>query len=260
MQKSIFAGLLIMQKIITYIWRVWFYVAIFIAIVLLAPFILITSQKQRWYPLFFKFARLWAWIVLLLSGFWPKVNWLQKPDKDEVYIICPNHTSMIDIMMTLALFPNCFVFIGKKELAKLPLFGYFYKRTNILVDRGSIRSRQMVFEKGGEKLDEGIGLCVFPEGGVPEEEVFLANFKVGAFRLSVEKEVSIIPVSYPDNKRRLPFDFSKGAPGVLRAVVHPFLHPRAKGSDEIERLKRECRGLIAAGLVEENLGFVGGEF
>lgn len=237
-----------MLKILTYIWRTWFYVAITIPIVLLFPFIFIVSQKESWYPLFFRLARLWGWMVLLLTGFVPKVTWLQKPEKDQLYIICPNHTSMIDIMMTLALFPNCFLFIGKKELAKIPLFGYFYRKTNLLVDRKSPRSRKDVFERAASKLDEGVGLCIFPEGGVPKEEITLAPFKNGAFKLAAEKRLPIIPVTFPDNKRHLPFDFSKGSPGVLRAVIHPFIEPQGEGPAEVERLKNECYATLRAGL------------
>ncbi|MDZ7845480.1 MAG: lysophospholipid acyltransferase family protein [Owenweeksia sp.] len=201
-----------MQVLLTYIWRAWFYVCIAVAIILLFPFIFITSQRSHWYPSFFVLARVWAWLVLLLAGFWPRAIWLQKPSGEQPYIICPNHTSMVDIMLTLALFPHCFLFIGKSELTRLPLFGYFYRKTNILVDRKSMRSRQQAFEKGAEKLKEGVGLCIFPEGGVPDPQVDLARFKVGAFRLAAEHHLRIIPVSFPDNKRHLPYDFKKGIP------------------------------------------------
>ncbi len=147
---------------------------------------------------------------------------------------------MVDIMMTLAIFPNCFVFIGKKELASFPLFGYFYRRTNLLVDRKSLKSRKEVFVKAAQKIDEGIGLCIYPEGGVPGEDVLLGNFKSGAFRLAVEKQIPIVPVTFPDNKRHLPYDFSKGSPGILRAVVHEFIYPNAHTMEEEQRLKTIC--------------------
>ena len=130
----------------------------------------------------------------------------------------------------------------------MPLFGYFYRRTNLLVDRSSMRSRKTVFDRAGVKIDEGYGLCIYPEGGVPDPSVDLAAFKNGAFRLAVEKGVTIIPVSYPDNKRHLPFDFAKGGPGVLRAIVHPFITPIQENPDEVNRMMQECRRAIASGL------------
>ncbi len=239
--------------ILSSIWKVWFYTTILIAILLLFPFLVIASITPKWYPQFFFLSRVWAWMVLILTGFWPKAVWLERPRKGEVYIICPNHTSMIDIMMTFALFPNCFLFIGKKELAKMPLFGYFYKRTNLLVDRQSLRSRKNVLDRAAKKVDEGIGICIYPEGGVPDEEVELAPFKPGAFRLAVEKNLKIIPVSYLDNKRHLPFDFHRGYPGVLRAVIHPFITPLSNDVAEIDRMKEECYGTIMSGLATTDL-------
>ena len=50
-------------------------------------------------------------------------------------MLVANHTSMLDIMLMLKVSKNPFVFIGKKELAKIPLFGFFYKRVCIMVDR-----------------------------------------------------------------------------------------------------------------------------
>lgn len=157
---------------------------------------------------------------------------------------------MVDIMITFAVFPNCFLFIGKKELASFPLFGYFYKKTNLLVDRKSLRSRRDVFDRAAVKIDRGIGLCIYPEGGVPKEDILLAPFKNGAFKLAVDKKVTIIPVTYPDNKRHLPFSFFRGYPGICRVIVHPFLTPKNGSLEEMERIKEECYRLIFTELKE----------
>lgn len=179
-------------------------------------------------------------MVLIFSGLFPKTTWEERPDKNKTYILSSNHTSLADILLMLALFPNCFLFIGKKELTKFPLFGYFYKRTNILVDRKSLRSRRDVFDRAGLKIDDGIGVCIYPEGGVPKKRPLLGEFKNGAFKLSVEKNVEIIPITFFDNDKRLPFTFAKGGPGVLRTRIHKFISPDPKGNDEINRLKNEC--------------------
>lgn len=116
-----------------------------------------------------------------------------------------------------------------------------------------MRSRKTVFDRAAVKIDEGYGLCIFPEGGVPDTDVMLAPFKTGAFRLAVDKQITIIPVSFLDNKKHLPFDFTKGGPGILRAVVHPFIVPKSDEEREVEILMEECREAILSGLsVSEN--------
>ena len=215
-----------------------------LVILLILPAIFITSLHRKTYHYFFPLARFWAKTVLYGSGFQPKVRWDYRPDRNGQYLICPNHTSMADILLTLALFPNEFLFIGKKELSKWPLFGYFYRRTNLLVDRSSLRSRKQVFEKASEIVKEGKGLCIFPEGGAPREEVTLAPFKSGAFRLAVAHQIPIIPVTYLDCKRRFPFSIWRGGPGRLRVVVHPLLEPQENSPEEAARLQSACYRII----------------
>ena len=141
--------------------------------------------------------------------------------KGQSYMLVANHTSMTDIMMMLLVARHPFVFVGKAELAKIPLFGFFYKRTNILVDRNNARSKKAVFDRASARLKSGVSICIFPEGGVPtSEDMLLDSFKDGAFRLAIEHQIPVIPVTLFDNKKRFPFDFFKGSPGKMRAHTH----------------------------------------
>ena len=227
------------------LFRVWFYIAVFIAIVLLFPFIFISSLSPKTYKRFFYYARIWARLVLFLCGYRTSVKWHEKPKADGQYIICANHTSMLDIMLTFAIFPFPFLFIGKAELAKLPIFGYFYRRTNILVDRSSLASRRKSFDAAGEKLKEGLGVCIYPEGMAPRADITLAPFKSGAFRLAADNQITIIPATFYDCKRLLPYDIFRGKPGKLKVEVHPFLVPGQGDKKAVANtLKEDCYQLI----------------
>ena len=190
------------------------------SILVILPFILITSFKEDTYNNFFWWCRVWAKVVLIGMGYWWVVKRQTKIDPEQTYVIIANHASELDIMMTLVLVKHCFVFIGKAELAKLPLFGYFYKRTNILVDRSSLASKKQVLVKAAAKLKEGIGVCIYPEGGIPHPSHLLGPFKAGAFKLAIENQLPILPISFPDNKRHFAEFWDGGFPGKLRATVH----------------------------------------
>lgn len=247
-----FAAVKVLRSIFGFLFHAWFYLCNLIAILLLLPFIFVFSLSPKGYRYFFTFERIWAWLVLLLCGYWPRVEWQERPERKGQYLICPNHTSMLDIMLTLAVFPNRFLFIGKAELAKMPLFGYFYKRTNLLVDRKSLRSRKLVFEAAAEKLKEGEGLCIYPEGMAPREDITLAPFKAGAFRLADEMNIPIIPVTFHDCKRRLPFRWNAGHPGLLRVTVHPFLKPEDfEAPRRAEQMKASCYQIILQTLQQD---------
>jgi 1-acyl-sn-glycerol-3-phosphate acyltransferase len=129
---------------------------------------------------------------------------------------------MLDIMLMLRVSKNPFVFIGKKELVNIPLFGFFYKRVCILVDRESAKSRTAVYRRAQKRLQQGLSICIFPEGGVPDEDIVLDDFKDGAFKMAIAHNIPVVPMTFYDNKRRFSFTFYSGGPGRLRVRVHKF--------------------------------------
>ncbi|MES2487253.1 MAG: lysophospholipid acyltransferase family protein, partial [Bacteroidota bacterium] len=155
------------------LWRIWFYILMGVPIIILSPFLILSLSWDSTYPLFFAMARLWANIILYGMGFYYTVEREEELQKGKSYMLVANHTSMTDIMLMLAITKNPFVFVGKKELAKIPIFGFFYKRSCILVDRNSSRSRFEVFEQAQRRLSRGLSVCIFPEGGVTEDETVL---------------------------------------------------------------------------------------
>lgn len=199
------------MKIFKYIfwvfYRIWFYILVALPIIVLFPVLLISILKESWYPFFFKLARIWAKFILIGMGFNYKIEREQTPEKGKSYMFIANHTSMTDIMLMLVAVKNPFVFVGKAELAKIPLFGFFYKRTSILVDRSSEKSRKAVFLRAQRRLKQGMSICIFPEGGVPDESIVLDEFKDGAFRMAINHQIPIVPLTFADNKKRFSYTF-----------------------------------------------------
>jgi len=243
--KCVFLEMVIILKNIgILLWRIWFYVLIGICILLLFPLLFISILKKSWYPFFFKIARVWATLILFGMGFIPKVSREQRTKKGMSYMFVANHTSMIDIMLMFYVVKNPFVFVGKKELAKIPLFGFFYKRTCILVDRNDAESKRNVFAAAQNRLDKGLSVCIFPEGGVPDEKIILDTFKDGAFRLAIEYQIPIVPITFYDNKKRFSYTFFSGSPGILRVKTHPFVETKGKTLKEKKVVKELVREVI----------------
>ena len=226
------------------LYRIWFYILMAIPIIVMFPFLFISILKEKWYPYFFVMARIWAKFILFGMGFRPKVNFEQEPEEGKSYMFVANHTSMADIMLILSVVKNPFVFVGKSELARIPLFGFFYKRTCILVDRSSSKSRMAVFERAQNRLQQGLSICIFPEGGVPDESIVLDSFKDGAFRLAVEHEIPIVPMTFYDNKRLFSYTFFSGSPGLMRVKVHRFFETKNQNPDYKKTVKETVRNVI----------------
>jgi len=235
------------------LYRIWFYILMAIPIIVMFPFLFISILSEKWYPYFFVMARIWAKFILFGMGFYPKIEKQQEIMEGKSYMFVSNHTSMTDIMLMLSVVKNPFVFVGKKELAKIPLFGFFYKRTCILVDRSSSKSRMAVFERAQKRLSQGLSICIFPEGGVPDDEsVVLDEFKDGAFRLAIDHQIPIVPITFADNKKRFSYTFFSGSPGEMRVKIHTFFDTKNQKPDFKKTLKEDVRQVILKQLQEFN--------
>lgn len=238
------------MKILKYafwiVWRIWFYLLVIIPIIILFPILFLTILSEKTYPQFFFLARFWAKIILYGMGFYYKIDFEQKLEKGKSYMLVANHTSMLDIMlMLLVVKNNPFVFVGKKELAKIPIFGFFFKRVCIMVDRSSSKSRFKVFELAQKRLHQGLSICIFPEGGVPDNEnIILDEFKDGAFRLAIEHQIPIVPMVFLDNKKRFPFRFFSGTTGRMRVKILPFIETKGLTLGNRQEVKQKTRAII----------------
>jgi len=203
------------------VWKIWGLMAVYLPIIILAPFLMLVIATGN-LLLFWRIERLWAKWILLALGFFPvRLKGSASYDPAGQYIVVANHTSMIDIPTLLAVLPIPLTFVGKAELAQYPVFGYFYRKTNVLVNRRSLRSRRRVYDEVRHFIRKGMSIAIFPEGGVPDPSYLLAPFKNGAFRMAIEHRLPLLPVVLYDNKKRLPYAFLKGSPGKIRYKILP---------------------------------------
>jgi 1-acyl-sn-glycerol-3-phosphate acyltransferase len=226
------------------LYRIWFYILVAIPIIALFPLLIVSISREKWYPYFFRLARIWSKFILIGMGFGYSIKREEIPDPKMSYMFVANHTSMADIMLMLVAVKNPFVFVGKQELAKIPLFGFFYKRTCILVDRNSAKSRQAVFLRAQRRLKQGLSICIFPEGGVPEEHILLDAFKDGAFRLAINHQIPVVPITFYDNKNRFSYTFFSGGPGRMRAKIHEFIKTEGHTIADTKLFNEKSRTLI----------------
>lgn len=219
------------------IWRCWFYILICTTILLMSPFLMILTARESYYPAFWKLIRAWAYVLVYGMGFRIDKKLDEVIDSGKNYVFCPNHGSMMDPFVLIILSKNPIVFIGKRELIKIPIFGFFYKRVVIMVDRSNPVSRKKVYKKAKKRLKTGVSIGVFPEGLVPKEDVILAPFKNGAFSLAIEHQIPIVPQTYFDCKRLFSWDIFKGGTGTLRVHQHSFIETKGLMPRDLNKLK-----------------------
>ena len=221
------------------IWRLWFYILIICTILLMAPFLFVLTIKESYYPAFWKLIRGWAYVLVYGMGFRIDRQIDEVLDREKSYMFCPNHASLMDPFVLIVLSKNPIVFVGKKELVKIPIFGFFYRRSVIMVDRSSPESRKRVFAKAKKRLQGGTSIGIFPEGIVPTKDVTLAPFKNGAFSLAIQHQIPIVPQTYYDCKRLFSWDFLKGGIGTFRIRQHQFIATKGLQFEDTEKLKEQ---------------------
>ncbi|WP_185867258.1 lysophospholipid acyltransferase family protein [Blattabacterium cuenoti] len=237
----------ILQISFILLWRIWFFIINIFLIPLWAGVSIPFIFRDKHYPIAYWFHQMWARSNLFLMGFWYALEKDKEIlDKNKQYVIISNHSSIMDIMLIYSLMRNHpLVFVGKAELAKLPFFGFVYKKSNILIDRKNLSSCIQVFKKIENKIDSGKSVCIFPEGGVPKPSIALAPFKGGAFFVAIIKKISIIPFTIADIKTKFPsFFIIKGGPGKIRIKQHHSISTKNLSLKDKNSLKEKCFNLI----------------
>lgn len=226
------------------IWRLWFYILLFTTVILMTPFLLVFTFKEEYYHLLWRLVRIWSKVLIYGMGFRLNIQLDEEIEPNKSYMFCPNHASLMDPFVLIVLSKNPIVFVGKQELAKIPIFGFFYKRIVIMVDRSNPESRKKVYEIAKKRLQNGVSMAIFPEGLVPTEDVVLAPFKKGAFNLAIEFNIPIVAHVYFDCKRLFSWDVLKGGFGVFRVRQHQFISTKELSIDKMEYLKEKTFDVI----------------
>jgi 1-acyl-sn-glycerol-3-phosphate acyltransferase len=211
---------------------------------LFLPLLMIPIISPKQFHLTGIINRWWARLLFSLIGLPFSIRYEQKLDPKRRYIFCPNHFSYLDIP-AVGLNHHNTIFVGKSEMENIPLFGYMYRKLHITVDRAKLKSRYSTMLKTLQAIDEGKNLVIFPEGGiVTEKDPVMGNFKDGAFRASIEKQIPIVPVTIPFNWIILPpYEFLLNW-RPLKVIFHKPIEPAGYTMQDIEKYKAHVRHTI----------------
>ena len=230
----------------------YYVVVVFIlTFAILFPLFLCCIWNPSWNKYGRKINQYWAKGFFSLIFLPVKVEVEGTLEKDKPYIFLANHFSYLDVAM-MGFVPGDAVFIGKASIRKVPFFGYYFKNLHIAVDRSRVKSRAETMRRAGLALDRGSSMVLFPEGGIyTQNPPHLVPFKNGAFRLAMEKQISIIPVTLSYNHLILADQkelIIKRMPAKM--VLHQAINPADFTSDEA--LKQCCFEVIQEQLLKDN--------
>ena len=184
--------------------------------------------------IFIDIARLWMNIWLRLVGCPVKIKGREYFEKGRSYIVTCNHNSLMDVPLSSPFIPGANKTIAKTSFAKIPVFGFYYMKGAVLVDRKSEKSRKESFEKMKQVLKKGMHMCIYPEGTRNRTNEPLKKFYDGAFKLATDTGTAVIPAIIFNTRKAVPVHKSfYFLPHKLEMHFLPPVGVESKTSDEL---------------------------
>lgn len=239
-----------MIKFFQWIYTIYSVLLFYILMLIFGLFILIPLLiTQKGDKISFFFIRLWASIWSFLSGIRYEVHGLEHIDRSKPYIYIFNHRSFIDAPVIPMVIPQEVRAIGKKELSKIPIFGAVIGRVAVWVDRSDAESRRISLEKLVRFLNQGSSIVVAPEGTRNDTKETLLPFQKGAFRLSIETRIPILPMAVIGADQIMKRGSLLLSPGKVKVYFSAAIHPPMTSEDVLNEFTDKCRNRLEAMIV-----------
>jgi len=246
-----------MSKVLSALYLIYTGIIFIILMFITLPFFLIATTLFK--PLTGKrvglfFLRCWAWSFSLLSFYWIRTKNVDKVNHHTPHIYVGNHGSYLDAVAVCISIPQPFSALGKIEMAKVPVFGWIYKRIVVMIDRSSKESREQSVLSLKKEIKNGQSILLFPEGTMNKTPAPLSNFYDGAFRISIETQTPIQPFVILNNRKLLPrINPLTARPGILTTVFLPAIAVEGYTINEVEVLKKKVYALMEDAIISSSL-------
>ncbi|MCS5491843.1 1-acyl-sn-glycerol-3-phosphate acyltransferase [Algoriphagus sp. CAU 1643] len=204
---------------------------------------MITEKGDR---ISFFIIRAWAGTWSFLTGIRYEIQGLEFIDRKQPYIYIFNHRSFIDAPVIPMAIPQELRALGKKELSKIPFFGWVVGKFAIWVDRTSSESRKESLGKLITTLSKGKSVVVAPEGTRNDTSETLLPFHKGAFRLAIETKIPILPMAVIGADRIMRRGSLLLRPGKVRIYFSQAIHPPIASDSAVLEFTDQCRNRLEA--------------
>lgn len=209
---------------------------------------MIFSLVDRSHTLYFMLSKFFSGGILWLSGIKLEISGLENFDREKTYVFVSNHASQYDIVTLQKVIPNRMAMIFKKELARIPFFGWQLKMgPYVMIDRENYEKAMKSIEEAKEKMQkQNISIVVFAEG-TRSKTGEIQPFKRGAFRLATKVGYPIIPTTIAGSNKIMPKGTYKLKKGTIKVRFDkPILSEGIKTRQQEIDLMNRVRDVIVS--------------
>jgi len=212
---------------------------------------ILTSVLDRKGDLLQRIAVLWARMIIWTNLIKVTLSCEVDPGPGP-YVIISNHQSYLDIPALLVSLPFNYRMVAKKELFRIPVFGWGMKLAGYIeVDRSDTKKAMRGMSEADRQLNEGRSIVMFPEG-TRSLDGNLLPMKKGAFVLALKNKTPILPITVHGSFTILPKGTLRMGNAEIRVHLGTPIPTRDKTRENRDQLKLHVESWVKKTLSEFN--------
>lgn len=195
-------------------------------------------------------ARAWSGWVTSFAGVKIVVENRATLSPEQPYVFMANHASSLDIWAAFVAIPRRVRMIAKKQLARIPLFGWaMWAGRFIFIDRQNAVAARRSIDEAGRRIHDGESVLIFPEG-TRTRDGSLAPFKKGGFHLAIKAGVPIVPVALCGTRELMPRGSLFLYAGTIKVIIGEPIQTQGLSEEARASLAEDVRGIVERMLAE----------
>ena len=190
----------------------------------------------------------WSRLNSRMTPMFVSVQGRENIDPEQSYVIASNHQSHYDVFVLYGWLGVDFKWVMKQELRKITALGVACEKLgHIFIDRSNKQAALDSLNEAKKKITGGTSVLFFPEGTRSETEE-MGEFKKGAFRMALDLETPILPITILGTGKVLPPHTTNLLPGRATLIIHPPISIEGYDLEDIEKLMDVTRAVIQVGI------------
>lgn len=190
----------------------------------------------------------WARFNGMITPIKVSVTGKENIQKGQSYVIVSNHQSLYDVWVVYGWLGIDVRWVMKQELRKVPGIGVASEVVgHIFVDRSNAEASKKSIEEAKKRVVNGTSVVFFPEG-TRSRDGSLHPFKKGAFRMAIDLNLPILPITIMGTKNILPSDSIDLMPGKVKVVIHKPISVAGVNPEQVNELSKSVKQSIASSL------------
>jgi len=187
---------------------------------------------------------IWARLNIWMVPAFVTVSGRENIDIKQSYVVIANHQSAFDIFVLYGFLDIDFKWVMKHELRKLPGIGIGCEKVgHIFIDRSDHESALKMLNTAKEKIVNGTSIIFFPEGTRSSDGI-IRDFKKGAFKMALDLDLPILPVTIIGTKEILPNKTLNLFPGKALMKIHEPISVKNYSDENINELIKKAREIM----------------